>query len=72
MTDLIRLNEKGVRAYTSRGGSTHGPKMCWARRLGRLMKYNRNRSIAYVIWEGNRSFERVAVELIESLGSAAE
>jgi hypothetical protein len=65
MADLIQLNEKGICAYTSRGGSTHASSMCWAGRLGRVVKYNRDRSLAYVIWDGNRSFDRVSVELIE-------
>jgi len=72
MTNLIRLNDKGVRVYTSRAGSTHGPSVRWAGRLGRLVKYNRNRSLAYVIWDGNRSPDRVSVELIELCVVGAE
>jgi hypothetical protein len=68
MTDMIRLTEKGIRAYTSRGGSTHGSRMQWADRLGRIAKYNRDRSLAYVIWDGTRTFDRVSVELIEPCG----
>ena len=65
MTDLIQLNEKGIRAYTSRGGSTHGPSLNWQQRVGKVVKYNRSRSLAYVIWDGTRSFDRVSVKLIE-------
>ena len=65
MSNLIRLNEKGVRVYTSRAGSNRRNSVCWAGRVGRLVKHNRNRSIAYVIWDGNRSPERISVELIE-------
>ncbi len=72
MTDLIRLNEKGIRVYNSTGGSKRAANVCWAGRLGKLVKYSKNRSIAYVIWDGNRSFERVSVELIEPCGIAAE
>jgi len=54
------------------GASKRAANVCWAGRLGRLVKYNKNRSIAYVIWDGNRSFERVSVELIEPCGMAAE
>ena len=72
MTNLIRLNDKGIRVYTSRAGSTHGPSVRWAGRLGKLLKHNRDRSLAYVIWDGNRSPERVSVELIEPCAVAAE
>jgi len=72
MTNLIRLNDKGIRVYTSRAGSTHGPSVRWAGRLGKLVKHNRDRSLAYVIWDGNRSPERVSVELIEPCAVAAE
>ena len=72
MTDLIRPNEKGIRVSSSRAGSTHGPTVRWAERLGRLIKFNRNRSLAYVILAGNRSPDRVSVELIEPCGPAAE
>jgi hypothetical protein len=72
MTNLIRLNEKGIRAYTSRAGSTHGPSVCWAGRLGRLVKYNRDRSLAYVIWEGTRTPDRVSVGLIEPCSGVAD
>ncbi len=72
MSNLIRLNEKGIRVFSSRAGSTHGPSVRWAERLGRLMKYNRDRSLAYVIWDGNRSPDRVSVDLIEPCGLATE
>ena len=72
MTNLIRLNDKGIRVYTSRAGSTHGPSVRWAGRLGKLVKHNRDRSLAYVIWDGNRSPERISVELIEPCAVAAE
>ena len=35
-----------------------------------IVKYNRNRSLAYVIWDGTRTFDRVSVELIELAGPA--
>jgi len=72
MSNLVRLNDKGIRVYTCRAGSTHAPSVCWPGRIGRLVKHNRDRSLAYVIWDGNRSPERVSVELIESCGLAAE
>jgi hypothetical protein len=72
MTNLIRLNEKGIRAYTATGGSARGPSVNWETRIGKLVKFNRPRSIAYVIWDGTQSFDRVSVELIEPCGVAAE
>jgi hypothetical protein len=72
MSNLIRLNEKGIRVFTSRADSTHGPKLCWGERLGKLVKYNRDRSLACVIWDGNRSPDRISVELIEACGLASE
>jgi len=62
---MIRLNDKGVRAYTSGAGSTHAPRADWRNRTGRVLKYNRGRTIAYVIWDGRRSTDQVAVGLIE-------
>lgn len=70
MINLVRLNEKGIRAYMSRGGSTHGSRLNWQDRVGMIVKYNRNRSLAYVIWDGTRTFDRVSVELIELAGPA--
>ena len=66
MTDLIKLNEKGVRAYSSpTGGAPYRTKGDWSNRIGKVMKYSRDRSFAYVIWNGNRSFDRVSVYLLK-------
>jgi hypothetical protein len=65
MTDLIRLNEKGVRAYMARGGSKHRPSGRWKGRIGRITNYSKDGSLACVIWHGNRSPDRVPVNLIE-------
>ena len=62
---LIKLNDKGVRAYMASGGARYRPKPDWLSRSGRIVKYNRDRSVAYVVWNGNRSFDRVSVDLIE-------
>ena len=62
---LIKLNDKGVRAYMASGGARYRPKPDWQSRSGRIVKYNRDRSVAYVVWNGNRSFDRVSVDLIE-------
>ena len=60
---LIKLNDKGVRVYSS---STHYRNpLDWQSRTGKVAKYSRNRSIAYVVWNGNRSFDRISVDLIE-------
>ncbi len=65
MTDLIRLNEKGVRAYMARGGSKHRQSGRWEGRIGWITKYSKDGSLACVIWHGNRSPDRVPVNLIE-------
>jgi len=65
VTDLIRLNEKGVRAYSARGGSRHRQSGCWEGRIGRIVNYSKDRSLACVIWHGNRSPDRVPVTLLE-------
>jgi hypothetical protein len=63
---LIKLNDKGVRAYMATGGAKYDrPKPDWESRTGSIVKYNRDRSIAYVVWNGNRSYDRVSVNLIE-------
>jgi hypothetical protein len=70
MTDLIKLNERGVRVYMSSGGARYRARRAdWKNRRGRIAKYNRNRSVAYVIWDGTRSFDLVSVDLIEPSGS---
>ena len=66
MTDLIKLNEKGVRAYMSSGGAAYRHKLLdWRNRTGKVAKYSRDRSLAYVMWDGTRTFDRVPVHLIE-------
>ena len=66
MTYLIKLNEKGVRAYMSSGGAVYRPKLLeWSKRTGKVAKYSRDRSLAYVMWDGTRTFDRVPVNLIE-------
>ena len=63
---LIKLNDKGVRAYMAHGrNQLRGAALDWQGRIGRVEKYSRNRSIAYVVWSGNRSCDRVSVRLIE-------
>jgi hypothetical protein len=66
MTDLIKLTQKGARAYNSTGGALYRAKMDWGKRTGKIVKYNRGRSLAYVVWDGNRTFDRVPVNLLES------
>jgi len=61
---LIKLNDKGVRVYLS-GRYRYRTPLDWQSRTGRVAKYSRNRSIAYVVWDGNRSCDRVSVHLIE-------
>ena len=71
---LIKLNDKGVRVYMSyryRYRYRYRTQLDWPSRTGRVMKYSRNRSIAYVVWNGNRSFDRVLVGLIEPATSLA-
>lgn len=64
---MIRLNEKGLRVYNATGGATQRPRLDWQNRIGRIAKYSRDRSIAYIVWDGTRSFDRVPVDLIEPL-----
>ena len=59
---LIKLNDKGVRVYTS---GRHRNPMDWPSRTGKIAKYSRDRSLAYVVWNGRRSSDRVSVDLIE-------
>jgi len=62
---LIKLNDKGVRAYMASSRTHYRIPLDWQSRIGRIAKYSRNRSIAYVVWSGNRSCDRVSVRLIE-------
>jgi len=72
VTDLIRLNEKGLRAYTARGGSKHRRSGSWEGRIGRILNYSKDRSLACVVWHGNRSPDRVPVTLLEPAEGLAE
>ena len=65
MTDLIKLTQKGVRSYNSTSNTMGRPKLDWGKRTGKIVKYNRDRSLAYVIWSGNHSCDRVPVNLLE-------
>jgi hypothetical protein len=65
MIDQIKLNDKGVRAYMSAGGAVYRHKAEWSKRTGKVAKYSRDRSHAYVMWDGTRSFDRVPVNLLE-------
>jgi hypothetical protein len=64
-TMLIRLNEKGVRAYTASGGVQKRNHADWQSRTGRITSYSHDRSHAYVIWNGRHTCDRVSVNLIE-------
>ena len=64
---MIRLNDKGIRAYTANGGAPSRTHRDWQNRTGRIVKYSRNKSIAYVLWDGNRSLDPVSVDLIEAV-----
>jgi hypothetical protein len=65
LTMLIKLNERGVRAYTASGGAVHRRRADWQSRIGRIVKYSRDRLHAYVIWNGNHTSDRVSIDLIE-------
>jgi hypothetical protein len=69
---LIKLNDRGVRAYMATGGAQYRPRPDWKNRTGRIARYSRNRSIAYVVWNGNRSFDPVSVDLIEPVSQTCE
>jgi hypothetical protein len=62
---LIKLNDRGVRAYMATGGAQCRPRLDWQNRTGRIARYSRDRSHAYVIWNGTHSPDRVLVALIE-------
>jgi hypothetical protein len=64
-TMLIKLNEKGVRAYMASGGVHNRRHADWQSRTGRITSYSRDRSHAYVIWNGRHTCDRVSVNLIE-------
>ena len=67
---LIKLNDKGVRVYTSSRYRRLNP-LDWQSRTGRVAKYSPDRAVAYVFWSGRRSFDRVSVDLIEPATSLA-
>ena len=62
---LIKLNDRGVRVYMATGGAQYRPRPDWKSRTGIIEKYSRDRSLAYVVWNGNHTFDRVSVDLIE-------
>jgi hypothetical protein len=66
---MIKLNDKGVRAYMATGGSRNRPRLDWQSRIGTIAKYSRDRAFAYIVWNGNQSCDRVSVNLIEPTSS---
>ena len=62
---LIKLNDRGVRVYMTTGGAQYRARPDWKGRTGIIQKYSRDRSLAYVVWNGNQSSDRVSVNLIE-------
>jgi len=71
-TMLVKLNERGVRAYMASGGAGYRRHADWQSRTGQISKYSRDRLHAYVIWKGNRSWDRVLVDLIEPCSFAPD
>ena len=69
---LIKLNESGVRAYTASGGARNWPHVDWKCRTGRIASYSKDRSHAYVIWNGRHSVDLVSVALIEPCSFAPD
>jgi len=63
---LIKLNDRGIRVYMS---SHYGARRDWQSRTGKVEKYSRNRSLAYVVWDGTRYHDRISVDLIEPTSS---
>lgn len=61
---LIKLNHKGIRVYSSCRYRRRTP-LDWQSRTGRIATYSRDRSFAYVVWNGRSSSDRVSVDLIE-------
>jgi hypothetical protein len=70
---LIKLNDKGVRVYLAAGGAAYRRRrLDWQNRTGRIANYSRDRSHAYVIWNGTHSLDRVSVALIEPCSFAPD
>ena len=62
---LIKLNDKGVRLYIASGRTHYRTPLDWQSRTGRVVRYSRNHSIAYVVWNGRSSYDLISVDLIE-------
>ena len=62
---MIKLTDKGVRAYMATGGARYRPRPDWQSWTGTIAKYSRDRAFAYVVWNGNQTCDRVPVHLIE-------
>ena len=60
----VRLTERGVRAYLSGSGVGARHRKDWANRTGVLVKFNRDKRIAYVVWSGNRSMDQVVSHIL--------
>ena len=60
---LIKLNDKGLRVYM--GSCLFRKQLAWQTRIGKIERYNRDRSLAYVVWNGTNYHDRVPVNLIE-------
>src|SRR6516225_7839710 len=62
---LIKLNDKGIRVFMASCRTHYRTAPDWRSRTGRIVRYSRNGSIAYVVWNGRCSPDRVLVGLIE-------
>jgi len=69
---FVKLNERGVRAYMASGGARYSRRADWPSRTGRIASYSRDRSHAYVVWNGRQSVDRVSVGLIEPCSFAPD
>jgi hypothetical protein len=69
---LVKLNDRGVRVYMAGGGAAYRPRPDWQNRTGRIASYSRDRSHAYVVWNGTHSPDRVSVALIEPVSESHE
>ena len=69
---LIKLNERGVRAYMASGGARVRRHADWQSRTGRIAGYSSDCSHAYVMWNGSRSLDPVSIDLIEPCSFAPD
>ncbi len=63
----VKLNDRGVRVYTSTAGVWGRKRVDWASRVGILERITQGGTVGWVRWSGNRTMEQIQMVLLLKL-----